>query len=66
MDLPSTLDVDVVPALQEAARAPKGVRFVEAGLRRLADWRAFLFTLATAPLDTQPKLLSHSGHGNVV
>ena len=59
------LDMDVTPALTEASRAPKGVRFVSAGLRRLQDWRTFLSVLADAPLSTQPKLLSHYGQGSV-
>jgi hypothetical protein len=65
MNLNRILDVDVTPALQEAARPPKEMRFVAAGLSRMADWRAFLSTLAPAPLSTQPKLLSHSVHGSV-
>ena len=51
--------------MQEAARAPKGVRFVAACLRRLDEWRTFLSLLESAPLATQPRLLSHSGHGSV-
>ena len=37
MDLPPSLYVEFTPSLQEAARAPKGVRFVAAGLRRMGD-----------------------------
>ncbi len=36
-DLPPPLAMDVTPPLQKAAKAPKGVRFVAAGMRRLAD-----------------------------
>ena len=36
--IPARLDVEVTPALAEAARAPKEVRFVAARLRRLHDW----------------------------
>ena len=35
--LTPTLDVEVTHALTEAVKAPKGVRFVTAGLRRLRD-----------------------------
>jgi len=49
-DLPPTLDVEVTPTLAEAARAPKGVRFVADSLRRLHDLRTFLSILAHAPL----------------
>jgi len=48
-DLPPTLDVEVTSTLAEAAIAPKGVRLVAAGLRRLQDWRTFLFVLAHTP-----------------
>jgi len=34
---PPPMDVDVTPTLLKVARAPKGVRFVAAGLRRLAE-----------------------------
>ena len=37
LDLPPPLAMDVTPSLQEAAKAPEGVRFVAAGLRRLAN-----------------------------
>jgi hypothetical protein len=50
---------------EEAARASKGVRFGATGLRRLHDWRTFLYVLADAPPSTKPKLLSHVGHGRV-
>jgi len=66
-DLPLPLAVDVTPSLQDAARAHKGTRFVATGFRRLFDWRAFLSIIGDAPPppSTQPKLLSHSGHGCV-
>ena len=63
--LTPALDVDVTPALEEATKAPKGVRFVSAGMCRLQDWRTFLSVIADAPLSTQPKLLSPSCHGSV-
>jgi len=51
--LTPTLDLEIMLTLMEAARAPKGVRFVAAGLRRLQDWRTFLSALAVAhPLYT--------------
>jgi len=65
LDLPPTLDLNITPALAEASRAPKGVRFVAAGLRRLQDWRSFTRMHANVPISAQPKLLSHSGHGSV-
>jgi hypothetical protein len=64
-DLPPAMEVDVAPELQEAVRAPKGVRFVATGLRRLGDWRTFFPLLESTPLSTQPKLFSHSGHVSV-
>jgi hypothetical protein len=57
--------VDITLALKDVARAPKGVRFVSSGLRRLAGWRAFPDTLVATPSSLHPKLLSHSGHGSV-
>ena len=47
--LTPTMDVEIMPALTEAARAPKGVRFVAARLRRLQDLRTFLSALAVTP-----------------
>ncbi len=49
-----------------AAVAPKGVRLVSAGMRKLSKGRAF-FTLhnTSSPSHTQPKLFTHSGHGSV-
>ena len=52
--LTPTMDVDVTPALTEAVRAPKGVRFVAAGLRRLRDLRTFLSFLVEASPSTKP------------
>ena len=58
--LTPTLYVEVTPTLTEAARAPKGGRFVAAGLRRLQDWRTFLSVLVDAPplpiLNSSPTL----------
>ena len=65
LTLTPPMDVEVTPVLSEAVRAPKGVRFIAAGLRRLQDWCSFLSALVDAPPSTQPKLLSYSGHGNV-
>jgi hypothetical protein len=59
------LDIDVTLALTEAVQAPKGVRYVAPGLRRMQGWRSFLSLLADAPPSSQPKLLSYSGHGSV-
>ena len=53
-DLPLTLDVEITPALAEATRAPKGVRFVVACLHRLHDWRTLLSVLANAPPPLHP------------
>ena len=47
--LTPTMNVEIMPALTEASRASKGVRFVVAGLHRLRDWRTFLSALAVAP-----------------
>jgi hypothetical protein len=52
--LTPSMDVDVTPALTEAVRAPKGVRFVAAGLRRLRDLRTFLSFLVEASPSTKP------------
>ena len=40
-ELPATIHTHVTPPLDAAAAAPKGVRFVAAGMRKLAEWRAF-------------------------
>ena len=64
-DLSPTIQLNVTPPLAFAAAAPKGVRFVAAGLRKLAEWRAFFTLKSSVLLLTQPKLLTHSDHGNV-
>ena len=63
--LTPTMDVEVTPALTTAVRAPKGMRFVTARLRRLRGWRSFLSFLEYDPSSFKPKLLSHYSHGNV-
>ena len=47
--LTPTPNVEIMPTLTEAARAPKGVHFVAARLRRLQDWRTLFSALAVAP-----------------
>ena len=42
-DLSSTIQLDVTSPLAYATEAPKGVRFVAACLRKLAEWRAFFY-----------------------
>jgi len=64
-DLLPTIHTDVTPPLRTAAEAPKGVRFVAAGLRKLSEWRAIFTLIASAPDSTKSKLLTHSGDGNV-
>ena len=64
-DLTPTLQLEVIPPLSQAAAAPKGVRFVASGLRKLTEWRAFLSLQASSSSENKPKLLTHSGHGSV-
>ena len=40
--------------------------FIAACLRKLAEWRAFFTLKISVFLLTQPKLLTHSGHGSVL
>jgi len=53
------------PPLSQAAAAPKGVRFVAFGLRKLTEWRSFFTLHGSSSQENKPKLLTHSGHGNV-
>jgi len=64
-DLPPTIHTYVTPTLDSVATAPKGVRYVGAGLRKLNEWRALFNLHNDVPPLTRPKLLIHSGHGNV-
>jgi hypothetical protein len=64
-DLSPTICTEIVLHLREAAKASKGVRFIATCIRKLADWRAFFLLLMSAPTHIKPKLLTHSGHGNV-
>jgi hypothetical protein len=64
-DILSTIPADTIPRLNDAAVAPKGVRFIASNIKRLSDWRALFELLSSAPLFTKPKLLTQSGHGNV-
>jgi hypothetical protein len=64
-DLPLTLHMDFTPSLDVATVASKGVQFVAAGLHKLAEWRAFFHLHMIVSSSTQPKLLTHSGHGSV-
>ena len=63
-DLSPTILTEVIPQLQEAAAAPKGVPFIAACIRKLTDWRAFFCLLTSAPTHNNPKLLTHTGHGS--
>ena len=63
-DLLPTIPMDAIPRLDEIAPAPEGVRFIDFGIKRLSDFRAF-FSLLFKSLPYQAKLLIHSGHGNV-
>ena len=65
VDLPSSIDDEVLPELHEAIAAPKGVRFIAARLRKLQDWRKFFHLHSITPARDQPKLLTHAGHGSV-
>ena len=51
--------------LDSSAIAPKGVRYVAEGLRKLTEWRVFFNLLFDVPPLTRSKILTHSGHGNV-
>jgi hypothetical protein len=64
-DLCPTLQLDVTPPLSQAVVAPKGVRFVASGLRKLTEWRSFFTLHGSSSSENKPKLLTHSGHGNV-
>ena len=64
-DLGPTLQLEVTPPLSQAAAAPKGVRFVASGLRKLTEWRSFFTLLCTSSPTNKPKLLTHTGHGSV-
>jgi hypothetical protein len=65
-DLPPTIQTDVTPSMDVDAAAPKGVRFVAAGLRKLSEWRAFFHLHNNVPSSTKPKLLTYFGHANVL
>jgi hypothetical protein len=58
-----TIFTEVIPQEVEAAATHKGVRFIEACIRKLADWRAFFSLLDQDPISTKPKLLTYSGYG---
>jgi len=60
------MHTDVTPSLDDVAGAPKGVRLVALGVRKLAKWRAFFNMHSDVPSLTQPKLLTHSGHSSVL
>jgi hypothetical protein len=64
-DFPPTIFMDVTTPLNAATTSAKDVRFIAQGLRKLAEWRAFFLLLSTVSVATKPKLLNHSGHGNV-
>jgi len=64
-DLSSTIQTDVIPSLDAVAAAPKGVRIVVAGLRKISEWRAFFHLHSIAPSSSEPKFLIHSDHGVV-
>jgi len=51
-DLSPTILTEIIPQLQEGAAAPKGMRFIAAGIRKLAGWRAFFCLLPSTPLAT--------------
>ena len=56
LDLTPTVHPDVTPSLKYVAVTPKGIRFVAACFRKLAEWRAFFTMHNDAPSLTQPKL----------
>jgi hypothetical protein len=64
-DLLPTIPVDTIPRLDEVVVAPKRARFIASNIKSLTNWRALFELLSSAPLSTKPKLLTHSGHGNV-
>jgi hypothetical protein len=65
-DLPPTIHMDVTPPLESATATPNGVRFVAVGLAKESCRMEGLLHHAqhSSPL-TQPKLLTHYGHGNI-
>ena len=64
-DLPSTIDVDDLPKLQDSTAAPKGVRYIAARIRKMTKYRYFSALHSRTPTRDQPKLLTHDGHGSV-
>jgi hypothetical protein len=64
-DLYPTICTEVTPPLNATAAAFKGVKFIAAWLRKLDEWRAFFLLLSTVSIAIKPKLLTHSGLGNV-
>ena len=66
LDLPDTINCEVLPPLEQAAGKPRGYKSIAAGLRRLAEWRSFLDLIhSNSSPSEQTKMLTHSGHGSV-
>ena len=65
LDLPDTINCEVLPPLEQAAGKPRGYKYIAAGLRRLAEWKSFMADVHSnsSPYE-QTKLLTHSGHGS--
>ena len=66
LDLPDTIECEVLPQLEHAVMGkPRGFKQIAAGLRRLAEWRSFLDIYHNSPQSEQTEMLTHSGHGSV-
>jgi hypothetical protein len=65
-DLPTAIEEEVIPELHESTAVPKGIRFIAAKLRKVAEWRHFFDLHQRTPARDQPKLLTHAGHGSVI
>ncbi len=51
--------------MDSTVAAPKAVRYIVDGLRKLSKWCAFFNLLDALSLSTKLKLFTHSGHGSV-
>ena len=65
LDLPDTINCEVLPPLKQAAGKSRGYKHIAAGLWRLAEWRFFLDVHSNSSPSEQTKMLTHSGHGSV-
>ncbi len=63
-DLPSIIEIDVVPEVLTYVAAAKGVRIVAENGKKMTEWRNFFQLHAQTRIHDQPKLITHSGHGS--